>query len=55
MVFYRYLWFPLLIIAMFFLRFLVVIDDIASIETWNSISGAFVETWNSGSRIITTT
>ncbi len=40
---------------MFFLRFLVVIDDIASIETWNSISGAFVETWNSGSRIITTT
>ncbi|XP_015619240.1 disease resistance protein RGA5 [Oryza sativa Japonica Group] len=36
-------------------RFLVVIDDIASIETWNSISGAFVETWNSGSRIITTT
>nr|ABA98167.1 NB-ARC domain containing protein [Oryza sativa Japonica Group] len=37
-----------------FLRFLVVIDDISSIETWNSISGAFVEN-NSGSRIITTT
>uniref|UniRef100_A0A0E0BSI8 Uncharacterized protein n=1 Tax=Oryza glumipatula TaxID=40148 RepID=A0A0E0BSI8_9ORYZ len=36
------------------LRFLVVIDDISSIETWNSISGAFVEN-NSGSRIITTT
>ncbi|XP_052137639.1 disease resistance protein RGA5-like [Oryza glaberrima] len=35
-------------------RFLVIIDDISSIETWNSISGAFVEN-NTGSRMITTT
>ncbi|XP_040385789.1 disease resistance protein RGA5-like [Oryza brachyantha] len=35
-------------------RFLIVIDDISSVETWNSISGFFVEN-NCGSTIITTT
>uniref|UniRef100_A0A0D9XZ61 NB-ARC domain-containing protein n=1 Tax=Leersia perrieri TaxID=77586 RepID=A0A0D9XZ61_9ORYZ len=35
-------------------RFFIVIDDISSLEVWNSISGVFVEN-NRGSRIITTT